>query len=501
MLRVRMLLIEDDLDHQLLLKRAICDDRPDVMLEVAGSAEEALEKIHGHTFDCIIMDYSLGDCTASELLPQVRAVLPQCPTIVISSSGLQQVVVDSIRCGGVDFIHKDDAVDSARLWERLSAALQAREKASQERRVRARRERKLIKLAQVDPLTGLFNRRTIDRFLDGGGRKRLDRRGKCVTAVIDLDHFKQINDIHGHEWGDRVLVRTADKLRPAAGPLGLAARWGGEEFLVIRPIESLGCAYAWAEDLLDQIKSIDLSNQGKAIAVSASIGFAVTPSSQVSQSTVIDADQAMYLAKKLGRGRIIPTEFATCWRMIVAGEGPPMQRWKHVLKHQLPYMGRTKRAHVTGHSLEVARLAVAMGTTLGLCNERLRVLSQAGVLHDMGKLLVPDSVLDKPGPLTGAENKLVEKAADASPLLSRAVGVEPRVSETLAHARARYDAMVLPELELEPAMVCVADAYSAMTSYRSYQPTLSRQDSLMELVKERGHQFHPVAVDAAMQTL
>ena len=161
----------------------------------------------------------------------------------------------------------------------------------------ARREQQLALESSTDPLTGLANRRACDtRFqqLNAGPRK-------YAIIMLDIDHFKQVNDNHGHDEGDKVLTRVADLLNNRLRPHDFIARWGGEEFVVI--LESISSADAKAvSDALRQC--IEEGTASDAIPVTASLGLALSANGQAAMDTLKSADEALYAAKAAGRNRV-----------------------------------------------------------------------------------------------------------------------------------------------------------------------------------------------------
>ncbi|WP_232788499.1 sensor domain-containing diguanylate cyclase [Macromonas nakdongensis] len=156
-----------------------------------------------------------------------------------------------------------------------------------------------------DPLTGLYNRRylaaTIDREL---ARCLRDGTPLCVM-MLDIDHFKRINDRHGHPLGDRVLVAVAETLSTTLRAGDIACRYGGEEFLLLLPNVSPDTARERAEELRSRVAQLRLSCDGEAIEVRISIGLACTSDRAVHATTLVQqADQALYQAKALGRDRV-----------------------------------------------------------------------------------------------------------------------------------------------------------------------------------------------------
>lgn len=167
-----------------------------------------------------------------------------------------------------------------------------------------RAERQLAALAATDPLTGLSNRRSLlDRAEQALAQThRTDQPMALVLA--DIDHFKHINDTHGHEVGDRAIVHVATLLAHCCRAQDMAARWGGEEFLILLPATTGSAAAVLAERLRDAVAAQPLPHDGSAIAVTLSLGVAEVLAQESLGTAIARADRALYRSKETGRNRV-----------------------------------------------------------------------------------------------------------------------------------------------------------------------------------------------------
>ena len=173
----------------------------------------------------------------------------------------------------------------------------------------AERTRVLAQQAQADFLTGLLNRRGMGERIEVE-KNRLAREGaRLGMLILDLDHFKQINDTHGHDVGDQALVQIARTIRAVMRSYDLCSRWGGEEFLVIAPhIVSRAALIIVAEKLRAEIKSKPVPIPGGKLNLTVSIGGYFADPQESTDTIVKAADDALYLAKQGGRDRTVVTE-------------------------------------------------------------------------------------------------------------------------------------------------------------------------------------------------
>ncbi len=186
----KILLVEDDPEHQHLISESLTSTQRQVELQVVSTGREAVGAIQNQSFTCVLLDFNLPDTRADELLPILAEDGRTPPIIVISSSRDQDIVVKSMRNGCVDFLPKMEALDTARLWQCVEDVLGRHREAQAGRRKTERRMEQLVRLAEQDPLTGLSNRRCLDQLFD---KRRItrDRRGCASVIMLDLDRFKR----------------------------------------------------------------------------------------------------------------------------------------------------------------------------------------------------------------------------------------------------------------------------------------------------------------------
>jgi diguanylate cyclase (GGDEF)-like protein/PAS domain S-box-containing protein len=362
----------------------------------------------------------------------------------------------------------------------------------------------LARQAGSDPLTDLPNRRTLEKELeDAVEAARVEGRTLSVL-VLDLDDFKQINDTLGHEAGDAVLRSVARSLEAALRPCDIAGRLGGEEFLVILPDTSTRGAALVAERLRAAMSHIGIADS----AVTASFGVASYPLHASSAGELLRAaDAAMYQAKGLGRDRsVVFDSGAAESRTERAGRAQEdLQGYlRSVLAIAAALDERDPYTHA--HSSTVAGYAAGIASRLGLNGDRLEDIRIAGLLHDVGKVGVPDAILRKAGALTDEEWVEMRRHPEIGARILAHPGLS-QVREWVLHHHERPDGHGYPhglageEIPLEARILAVADAYEAMTSDRPYRRALPLEVAGAELLAGRGTLFDPLVVDAFMAHL
>jgi diguanylate cyclase (GGDEF)-like protein len=510
----RILLVEDDPGHQHLISRSLTSGQRQVELEVVSTGRDAVHAIRNRLFDCVLLDFNLPDARADELLPVLAKDGHSPPVVVISSSRDQDTAIKSMRNGSVDFLPKMETLDGNTLWHRVDAAVRAHRKAQAGRRKIERRMAQLARLAEQDPLTGLSNRRCLNRLFE---KRRItrDRRGCVSVIMLDLDHFKRINDRQGHDCGDRVLRVVADVVRARVGSTDVACRYGGEEFVVIKAATSIAGTRRWTEALREKIARLRIRCGDRRVAVTVSIGVVNCASACLGPETISRADRAMYLAKQRGRNVVCTWQmvvFHEAVQQVVAFSPWPLsprlveERLRNVLMQTRDHLGPTQWNHLTTHAEYVSGLAVRLGKALGLDEATVERLRVAGLCHDLGKFLIPEDVLAKTGTLAAEERALLERHTADGAEMSLMLGLEPIAAEYVRFHHARWAGRGAvnacdSSIPLGARILAVADALIAMTSPRPYQPRRSFSTAARELRYGSGRQFDPDVVRAVPRAL
>jgi two-component system cell cycle response regulator len=325
--------------------------------------------------------------------------------------------------------------------------------------------------ALTDALTGLGNRRKLMTDVEAA----LASGEGAVLVMFDLDGFKGYNDSFGHPAGDSLLARLGRALSETVSPVGSAYRLGGDEFCALLRVPSAELQGRIA----DAVKA--LSEHGKGFAVAPSYGSVVIPTEATDVSASFQlADQRLY-AQKGDRRRVRDGE---------------------QVRDALMQALRERRPDLDEHLGGVARLAHAVARRLGMTAKEVDEVTRAAELHDIGKMAVPDAILEKPAGLDAAETELIrqhtvigERILAVSPAL-RGVGALVRHSHERYDGHGYPDGLVGDEIPLGSRIIAACDAFDAMTSERPYQHPIRVKDALAELRACAGGQFDPLVVHA-----
>jgi diguanylate cyclase (GGDEF)-like protein len=327
--------------------------------------------------------------------------------------------------------------------------------------------------AMTDSLTGLGNRRRLSCDL-GTVFEDVETARPSLLLLFDLDGFKEYNDTFGHLAGDDLLARLGVELQTAVDGFGQAYRLGGDEFCAHLQLDGTD------SDALIQQAAAAVTESGGEFTIQASLGVVLLPHEAASVDDALQlADQRMY-ANKRSRSTAARSQ---------AGE---------VLVRTLC----ARQPELDSHSTNVAELAEKVARRLGVSGELLDEVYTAAQLHDIGKVGVPDAILNKPGRLNEAEWELIhthtilgERILDGAPALRR-VACLVRASHERWDGSGYPDRLCGEEIPLGARIVSVCDAYEAMTTERSYRPAVPHDMACQELRRCSGSQFDPVVVDA-----
>src|SRR4051794_10109626 len=359
---------------------------------------------------------------------------------------------------------------------------------------------RLADAARTDPLTGLLNRRGFQELMEIETERALRSARPLSIIVGDLDHFKHLNDRFGHAAGDLALRRFGEIAASASRRIDAVARIGGEEFALLLPDTEQHAAYLLAERLRRAVKEPGADGE----LPSVSFGVASFPSHAADAEALMHAaDQALYAAKAMGRDRSViynPEVLAS----VLGGNLDPVAGNEHlsavlVLAETLDL----RDSGTASHSQTVGRLSALIAKALGFEDGRVERIRLAGMLHDIGKIGIPDWILHKPGKLDDAEWAEIRKHPEMGARIAASAKLDD-ISEWILCHHERVDGRGYPaglpasEIPVEARILAVADAYEAMTSDRVYRRAMPAEDAERELRDQSGAQFDASVVDALL---
>ena len=378
---------------------------------------------------------------------------------------------------------------------------------------------RLTDAARTDVLTGLCNRVGLQESLERELERATPEQRPVSILMLDLDRFKQVNEKWGVDVGDQLLRQTAELLNSETRLIDTVARSGGEEFTIILPETEQHRAFLFAEELLTTLRDSsessangngngNVNGSGSSPSLTGSVGVATYPAHAGDVTSLLaSADRALYAAKALGRDRaVIYSPEVTQTLGAVAGKRSVEDQAQLATVLSLAEALDQRDASTSKHSQTVGRLCEMMAVELGLPEERVQRIRLAGVLHDIGKIGVPDSILRKPGPLTSEEIAHMRRHPELGARILSGSEMDDIRDWILAHHE-RPDGQGYPkglsagDIPIEASILAVADAYEAMTADRVYRAALGPEKARQELLDCAGTQFDPMVVEALLRAI
>lgn len=363
-------------------------------------------------------------------------------------------------------------------------------------------------LATRDTLTGCLNRRSFFHDFEDHWKESQAEQRPMAGVMVDIDFFKAVNDNHGHGMGDEVLRQVSAALMKTLEDSDLVCRYGGEEFTVLMPNTTVDEAELKAEQCRLAIKALRFER----LTVTASLGVSALCQDPESPQDLLDqADKCLYVAKRNGRDQVVRWDRAQAQIEKMANEVAPTreQEMSHKAASAIPYhavaaltSALAHRDQATAvHSRRVADMCVV--TAEGLLGLReCYVLEIAALLHDIGKIGIPDAILRKPGRLTPEEMELVLTYNHLGVEMVRGSFGAPVLTEIVEQHVVHFD-MSNSERGAGPShrpsvgarILAIANAYDTMVSELTHRATMSRSEAFAELRRFAGTQFDPELVE------
>ncbi len=436
----------------------------------------------------------------------VNVVLVSAVVWLATGSDLRQLLIDNIRHSGPVFVIMAFIAGlAASLWvirPQLEVLLAGPLFALILYQRYAYRSVLATRDAETDGLTGLGNHRGFHTDLREALALASSTRTPVTLCLIDLDNFKSINDRFGHPVGDQVLVTVAEILRAEVGAQS-AYRVGGEEFAVIMAGRFEQEAYSELEHLHHRLAQSQFVHGEQ---VSVSVGIASFPSSGPDRDELLKVvDAALYWAKNHGKNRSciyspsLVRVYTTAELAQTAERNARLRAAEGLIR-----VVDAKDTYAGQHSQSVSRLVEGIARAMVLEEDVVDQMRLAGLLHDLGKIAIPDAILQKPGRLDPEELRTMREHSDLGYRLLEGLGVSP-VDRWIRHHHEWWDGSGYPlglageEIPLGSRIILVADAFDAMTSDRCYRAAGTPQAALEELHQRSWTQFDARVV-AALET-
>jgi diguanylate cyclase (GGDEF)-like protein len=436
------------------------------------------------TFDALAVDISLPDMSGLDVIAHARAKLPGCGIVAITGLVDVEIAIRSMKAGADDFLGKP--FDAEMLWHVLGKACDSRRS-----QVEAEKAKLYRQLAYTDALTGCPNRRFIDELIESATTQAREHGVPLAVAYIDIDNFKLLNDFLGHDEGDQLLCKVANAIGSAVQPPAVFGRFGGDEFVAAFPGDSVAQAQAAMDCVRESVATFDVVTGAQMpLPTRVSVGLAVHTGCETPRELIAEAEERMYIDKS-----VTPALVAQALEGAAAHEGIKIANLKAL--RSLVKAIDWRDSYTRYHSDHATALAIATGRRIGLDVDQMNGIIIGGPIHDLGKIVVPDEILRKPGALSPDERRTMEEHPVMGAAITAAVTDYDTVVDLVRHHHERFDGRGYPGRlrgeQIRPAtrLFTLADAFSAMTTDRPYRRGLLPERAIDEIQQGAGGQFDP----------
>ncbi len=509
-----ILLVEDNADDVEILRRLLRRTGGEYVLDVVSTGREALARLASRTYDLALVDQNLPDVTGEQLIGQFHGIAPTVPVVVLTRQGGERLAVDVMKAGAYDYLRKDD-LDPPSLQRTVRNAVERARLAAEVERANER----LREWAIRDGLTGLFNHRHFQELLRMEFARAARYGQSLACLMVDLDHFKQINDTYGHPFGDEVLKQVATVLLAEARKVDVVARYGGEEFVLLLPNTDTPGAQRVAERICERVGATPMSDAVNTVAITLSVGVATTvdPRADTEGALVKLADGALYRAKRSGRNRVCLADDRRSGSLSEIVTLNPVNTGVRELDSDVRRLcisllgGVLRMAEQNDgygeHGARVASLSALVGRALGLDASDMEALRAGAVLHDLGRLAETEPALLKPGPLSDEERSRLPRHCLQGAMALQGLPAFERERQVVRHHHEAWDGSGYPDglageqIPLLARIVSVCDGWDALTSTRPWRGAHTVNEAARILGSERGKRYDPRVVDALFAAL
>ncbi|MDD3402308.1 MAG: diguanylate cyclase [Hespellia sp.] len=354
--------------------------------------------------------------------------------------------------------------------------------------------------ARTDELTGLLNRKYFYEKLE----TEIERCSKTSLAlvILNIDDFKLYNQLYGMSEGDYALCQVAEIVKNCVGENGYVARYSGKEFAIILPRFDVLAAKNLASDIAGQIARMHRRDKDYVMKIlTVSGGICAIPYSAGSMKEIMEnADMAVYHAKRHGKNNIVVYECGTVQNGIqMQDDIDKKEVYSEYASTIYALMAAidTKDHYTFNHSKNVAYYATELAKGIGMNTDFVEIVREAGLLHDIGKIGIPEHILNKSGKLTNEEYEIMKGHVEQSIGIIRNLPSLNYVIPAVIGHHERYDGKGYPrgikgdDIPLAARMLCIADSFDAMVSKRSYKKSYTMEYAVGELRAQSGRQFDP----------
>ncbi len=484
------------------------------------SIELARQQLREEFYNLVLLDIKFPDGSGLELLKGRKSRNTDLMIVVCTGFASVESAINAMNRGAFAYLQKPLNMDEVKIT--IKKALKMQSIAWENKNL----IKKLKERSLKDPLTNLHNYRYLRERLAWEFKRAHRYILPLSILMVDIDYFKSINDVYGHQYGDVILKELAGYLLSYARANDMVVRYGGEEFLVLLPDTGKSGALQFGKRLLAAIQEHIFDAEGKRIKLKISMGIASFPEDGFNtESGLLDSsDQALRNAKEMGGNRLSLSQGISQQDMEkIAAKGGKEN--VDMLKEKLAKMenrvnqnllesiyafARTinaKDCYFGEETENIVTIVVGIGKELKLSDREIENLRHAAILHDLGKIGISDDILRKKTKLDEREFAEIKKHPRIGAEIIESIQFLHEVIFIILYHHERYDGLGYSsglrgeEIPLGARIVAVADVYKALITNRPYRKAFTREEALKMIREGSGTQFDPQVVEAFLKVI
>lgn len=516
--KVNILIVDDDVNIHRNLEDILCEEGYEIIcVETADLAEKELNK---KFCNIALVDIKLPTGSGLEVIKSARKINEDTMVIIFTGHASLESAVTAMNDGVFAYLQKPLSIEELKIT--IKKALGMQKLALDNKKLLAR----LKELNMKDPLTGIYNYRFLSERLSIELKRAKRYLLTFSVIMIDIDYFKSINDVYGHQSGDLILKELAQYLNKSVRANDVVVRYGGEEFLILLPETSKEGAVQFAERLLDAEREYIFNSRGRRIKLKVSMGISSYPiDGDETELGILDkADEALRDAKEKGGNQLSVYRAKRSSAILLDAEKDEKENIEN-LKQKLAKMENrvkqnlfesiyafaktleAKDYYTSEHSENTMLIATKIGGYLDFSKREMENLKHAAILHDLGKIGIPDNILNKKGKLTPEEYEIIKRHPQIGAEIIRSVHFLNEVVPLVLYHHEWYDGSGYPaglkgnEIPIGARIISLADAHQALISDRPYRKAYSPDEAMRILKKAARKQFDQKIVEVFFEIM
>lgn len=509
--KINILIVDDDVN--------LCANLKDILSEhgyyVASfnSVAQARKELRQKGYNLIITDLKLPDGLGLELFKETKKIDKDIQIIVLTGFASLESSIAALNEGAFAYIQKPINTDELEITIKRAIKVQQLSIANKEL-VSILKEKSL-----KDPLTGVYNYRYIRERMDSEFKRAKRYLFPLSMIMLDLDYFKSINDIYGHQYGDHILNKVAAFLKTSVRGNDIVARYGGDEFLILMPDTDKNGVIEFSKDLLAKFNKHIFDPKFRKLKITISLGIATYPDLGInSESNLLNSvDEALREAKMLGRNRASIYRKLTSNKrelLITNNNERSITKLKETLKnieHRINQnllesiltfirLIEIKDYYLSENVEGMVKVCLKVGKKLNLNETEIENLRYAAILHDLGKVSISNKILHKKTKLTKKEYKVIKAHPLIAASMIKGLYLFNSVVPVVLNHHVRFDGSEHgPELKgaqipIGARIIAIVETYQALVSERPYRKAYRREEAIRIIEEGAGSYFDPKIV-------